>query len=242
MSAPVQAVPAVNVVLYVVFKALWLAGGDSELFDRAVDIAVADSSLMGMICHPWSVVTYAFVHIDFLHLLVNMLWFACFGSVICVVRDRRCVWWLYLTGAVAGALAFVAVSQGSGTTGRITGASAAVMAVLGAALVYAPRFRMKVALVGEIPLLFVAAVGGLCLFTESGASTTAHLAGLATGVVWGLSWRRSRRHIQRVTREAMERESARKALLDKARSLGYASLSQNERLQLFDMSNGFKKD
>lgn len=241
-SAPVQTVLVLNVAVYVALKALWLVGGESGIFDRTVNATVAENSFVDMLAHPWSVVTYAFVHLDFLHLLVNMLWFACFASVICAVRDSHKVWWIYLTGAVAGALACMTVGGITYGATRMTGASAAVMCILGAALAYAPRHRVKVALIGGVPLAVVAAVGGLCLFTETGISMAAHVAGLATGVVWGLSWRRSQRQVRRMTREAMIRESARKALLDKARTLGYASLSQTERIQLFDMSNGFKKD
>lgn len=241
-SAPLQMVLVLNVAIYVALKALWLVGGESGIFDRAVNATVIENSFAGMLAHPWSVATYAFVHLDFLHLLVNMLWFACFASVICSVRDRSNVWWLYLTGAVAGALACMAVGGITFGLTRMAGASAAVMCILGATLAYAPRYRIKVALIGDVPLVVVAAVGGLCLFTETGVSMAAHVAGLAAGIIWGLSWRRSQRQVRRVTREAMVRESARKALLDKARTLGYASLSQTERIQLFDMSNGFEKD
>ena len=80
----------------------------------------------------WSLLTYAFIHADWLHLAMNSFWMLAFGSL--VARRLSTIGFLLLSGggAVAGALAYYALHPGQSAV--LVGASAAVSAqVAGAA-------------------------------------------------------------------------------------------------------------
>lgn len=83
----------------------------------------------------WSFFTYAFLHADFVHLGVNILWFAVFGSAVA----RRFGTWrtlaLFLACAGLGALAHLVGNAGQ--MAPMVGASGAVSGLTAAALRFA---------------------------------------------------------------------------------------------------------
>ena len=42
---------------------------------------VLPGNFLSLLLSPWTIVTYMFVHTDFLHILANMLWLYCFGFI-----------------------------------------------------------------------------------------------------------------------------------------------------------------
>jgi membrane associated rhomboid family serine protease len=79
----------------------------------------------------WSLITYAFIHADWLHLAMNSFWMLAFGSV--VARRLTALRFLLLSGlgAIAGALMYYAFHPGANAV--LVGASAAVSAQVAAA-------------------------------------------------------------------------------------------------------------
>ena len=74
----------------------------------------------------WSLVTYSFIHADWLHLAINCFWMLAFGSV--VARRLKPVRFLILSaiGSIAGALTYYAFHPGQ--LAVLVGASAAISA------------------------------------------------------------------------------------------------------------------
>src|SRR5579862_9844352 len=89
--------------------------------------------------HWWELITYAFKHANWQHLLGNMLILWVFGPNI---EDRLGRWWFllfYLVGAAAsGGMQVFYVGHG------VIGASGAIAACTGAYLVMFPRTQVKV--------------------------------------------------------------------------------------------------
>jgi membrane associated rhomboid family serine protease len=83
----------------------------------------------GELAKVTSFVTHMFVHSDAVHVLINSAWFLAFGSVLC--RRVGALRFLAFTvsGAVAGALTFLAFHPGLGEP--VIGASGAVAALMG---------------------------------------------------------------------------------------------------------------
>jgi membrane associated rhomboid family serine protease len=79
----------------------------------------------------WSFVTYAFLHGDILHLLVNAFWLAAFGSVVASRFGALRFTLFSLGGAVAGALLHLVTHVGDPSP--MVGASAAISAHMAAA-------------------------------------------------------------------------------------------------------------
>jgi membrane associated rhomboid family serine protease len=98
----------------------------------------------GLAAEIWSFVTYAFLHGDFLHLLVNCLWFVPFGSA--VARRFGPMRFLLFFGAtaVAGAVAHLIAHPGEGIS--VIGASAAVSGMMAACMRFAFQPQGPIAL------------------------------------------------------------------------------------------------
>jgi len=83
---------------------------------------------------PWAIVTHAFVHAGWEHVLANMAALWLMGRSLNAVLGHAGFLALYLGGAIAGGTAFLLTSGH-----RLVGASSAVGAVMGAFLALRPR-------------------------------------------------------------------------------------------------------
>lgn len=155
---------------------------------------VSAESLVGL--RLWTVVTYAFSHIDFRHLLFNMLALYFFGRDIAQTYGSRALLELYVWGAVAGGVAHAAWTGLTGDGSPALGASGSVMAISAAfALVWPNRTILLnffipvpawVLVVGYVALGITGAVGG-----GGNVAHAAHLGGLAAGAaLWAMRFRR----------------------------------------------------
>ena len=132
---------------------------------------------------PWQLVSYAFLHGDFTHLLFNMLGLWMFGAEIeRVWGPRRMVQFLAVS-ALSGGVAQMIVTALAGSLGPTVGASGALYGLL---LAYALLFptRTIMPLIPPIPMkarTYVMVFGGLEFilgFTRGGSGGVAHFAHL----------------------------------------------------------------
>jgi len=100
------------------------------------------------IIKPWSIITYAFLHDGFLHLLFNLLWLHFFGQIFLNIHTGRRFLNVYFLGAIFGALLYMfaynffpAFAEISNST--LVGASAAVNAVMVAATIQSPDSPLR---------------------------------------------------------------------------------------------------
>lgn len=104
--------------------------------------ATPDLQVFGEVSWPllqagewWRLASYAFVHGNVVHLLLNMFGLFLFGRLACQEFGNRHWLWIFLSGAVGGAVAYLAVFNEPNQ--RLVGASAGVYA-----LVMATTLRM----------------------------------------------------------------------------------------------------
>jgi len=148
---------------------------------------------------PWQIVTYAFLHGGWSHLLFNMFGVYMFGADLERVWGPRRYLTFYMVSAVAAAIAQLVVSTLTGAHYPTVGASGAVFGLLIAFAMVFPR-RMVMPLFPPIPMrapIFVALYGGLELFlgvtgTQAGVAHFAHLGGMAGGYLLLMYWRSRR--------------------------------------------------
>ena len=111
--------------------------------------------------HPWTLLSYAFVHEGFLHILFNMLNLYWFGQLIReYLGDRRLVS-LYILGALVGAvfflLAYNFIPALQPFVGQpVIGASASVTAVIVAAATLLPDYTFMLFIVGAVKIKWIA--------------------------------------------------------------------------------------
>jgi membrane associated rhomboid family serine protease len=162
------------------------------------DLAALALWPLGPLFAPWQVVTYSFMHSNFVHIFFNMFAVYMFGGPLEQLfgRTKFIVFWL--ASVLAAAFAQLAVTAASGITAPTVGASGGVFGLLlGFAMMF-PRERL--AIYGILPMpawLFVTLYGLLELFfgvtgTQSGVAHFAHLGGMAGGALVLLMWRTRR--------------------------------------------------
>lgn len=131
--------------------------------------------------HPWTLLTHGFLHHGLFHVLFNvaMLWYA--GGLLTTFWKADRVVWLFLTGIVAGGLAFWSVSPVMGTV-VVVGASGGIYALLVVAALTAPGMRIRLFLAASISLrtlvMVLLAISCIAIFAGSNVGgNVAHLGG-----------------------------------------------------------------
>ena len=145
-----------------------------------------------------SVVSYAFLHGGFMHLIGNMLFLWVFGDNVEDAMGHLRYLVFYLICAAAGGFAYAVMDQNSEVP--LIGASGAVSGVVAAYLMLHPRVKVWVLVLGRIPLRLSAVwlLGAWVLYQVYNAITAAdsqvawiaHLGGLAAGAVLVVVMRR----------------------------------------------------
>lgn len=185
-----------NVLVFavlVVVRAVLFVSSASAWYLPVVKLLQLNSDVSVLAWRPWTVLTYAFVHEGFFHILFNLLNLYWFGQLVReYLGDRRLVS-LYLLGALAGALVFLLsfnllpVFQPAVGTPMI-GASAAVTAIIVAAATLLPDYTFMLLLLGPVKIKWIAAV--VVLISLAGINggnpggEIAHLGGALLGFVF----------------------------------------------------------
>lgn len=153
------------------------------------------SGLGDFIVKPWALITYAFVHYDFWHILFNMLWLYVIGRMFLNLFSAKMALNIYFLGAMFGGLLFMLCytlfPSVFGTNSNLVGASAAVRALLIFLCAYMPNqeirffaFNIKLWYIGlAIVILDVLGVftGISNLETGNAGGNLAHLGGALLG-------------------------------------------------------------
>lgn len=146
----------------------------------------------------WQIVTYCFLHGNIVHLLLNMLGLATFGTPLARVGGTRRLLTLYFASVVTGALSQLIVPPlFDAAPAPSIGASAGVFGLLLAYAVLFPRSTVLL-LIPPIPLpawLFALLYTIVELYlgvtgTQSGVAHFAHLGGMLGGAVVLWRWRK----------------------------------------------------
>src|SRR5690554_868505 len=127
----------------VLVSVLALAAGGAPGLARFFDQLVLVPALIPR--RPWTIVTYAFLHADYVHLLFNMIGLYFFGPRLEMMLGSRRFLGLYFTSAVVAALASLLTPFAA-----IVGASGAIFGILMGFAKYWPQDRIYVW--GVIPI------------------------------------------------------------------------------------------
>lgn len=231
---------AANLAAYFVLLAGWLLRDYYPgLPARMTTILSLPSSPAMLPEYPWTLLTYMFIHLNFVHLTVNMLWLIGFGPM---MKGG----WLntagtYVAGGICGAATFLAFSFAEGGhAGELAGASAAVISIVVATACLSPDRKLRMLFIGDVRLKWVALVAIVTMLAGNPSLspvTAAHSGGALAGGIIGLALRRHYHVISRNAMEQARRRTRRLSLIHKAGQSGFASLSEPERLELFDLQD-----
>ncbi|GAB3637446.1 rhomboid family intramembrane serine protease [Hymenobacter arcticus] len=147
----------------IVFQAVLFLAQSRGIYTVVLRYLALSSDGWVLLRHPWTLLTYAFVHEGFLHILFNMLNLYWFGQIIReYLGDRRLVS-IYVLGALAGAVLFLlaynflpALQPMVGQP--VLGASASVTAIIVAAATLLPDYTFMLFILGPVKIKWIALV------------------------------------------------------------------------------------
>ena len=160
------------------------------------------SSLSLLAYRPWTIITYMFVHIDFLHLLFNMLWLYWFGKIFLSFFTGRQLGGLYVIGGIAGAMLFL-LSYNSfpflkqySDNSFLAGASASVMAIVFAVSFYQKEYAINLLFIGRIKLIYLAIgvflLDIIAITSDNAGGHIAHIGGSLFGILFASQYNRGK--------------------------------------------------
>ena len=142
---------------------------------------------------PWTIITYAFLHSGIRHILFNMiLLYFCGRLFLTFLTEKRLVT-VYLLGAIFGALVYMLSYNlfpafNSIGPSYLVGASASVMAILIATASYAPQMSVRLFIIGNVKLWWIAAffvvVDIIQIPMGNAGGHLAHLGGALFGYIY----------------------------------------------------------
>lgn len=243
--------------------ACWIAGIAAYFAGPGTGLAPwlsMPATIDALALRPWTPLTYMFTQTSPLHLLFNMLWLYWFGEVLADTAGNRSVWKAYVIGGITGALSFALATTFISSLGSVSlsGASAAVVAVMAEAAFRQPDREFRLFLIGSVKLKWLAAISlGLLMLGLGGGGNAggqaAHIGGALAGCALFFAGRIKRKKnatacaqpkragkvVKAMTtyRTDMERLDM---LLDKIKLSGYDSLTSKEKGELQRLS-GMKR-
>jgi membrane associated rhomboid family serine protease len=175
------------------------------------DVAHADSLIlnyfalssnpMDLASRPWTLITYMFLHIDFWHILFNMLWLFWFGKIFMEYLTSKQLLFTYLAGGLAGGLLYILafnifpVFQNTHEPSLALGASASVMAIVTAISFFVPNYSIQLLFIGRIRILYLAILlfvfDFIAIPTGNAGGHIAHIGGAFFGYFFSLYMRKT---------------------------------------------------
>lgn len=195
-----QKLIAINVVIYLVVN---IGNVVFRLFNFPEDFitgTVADwvavpSSLSTLITRPWTIITYAFYHERFFHILFNMLWLYFMGQLFVEYLGEKKLAAVYFLGGIAGAFLFILfynifpLFNAEVNISVALGASASVLAITIAIATLLPDYTISLFVPGfTVKLKYIAIVlfliDLLSIAGSNAGGSIAHIGGALFGFIF----------------------------------------------------------
>lgn len=186
-----------NVAVWLFLFVIQLIGflfNTESLSAEVVNWLAVPASLEILYSKPYTIFTYMFLHVDFMHILFNMLWFYWFGQIFLEFLSGRQMVTTYILGGLAGALIFILaynlfpVFEQALPVSVALGASASVLAIVVCVSAFVPDYTIHLIFIGPVKIKYIAIVSVILdvAMIRSG-NPGGHFAHLG-GALWGLSY------------------------------------------------------
>lgn len=143
-----------NIIIYMI-TALMEAFFPS-LAGSVLEWLAIPGDLSRLITRPWTLITHMFIHSGFWHMAWNMLMLYWFGMITGDLLGDRRILPIYIAGGLTGALFYILSYQLLPGIGFMAmGASAAVLAIVWAAVTTAPEYNMRLILLGDVRIKYI---------------------------------------------------------------------------------------
>ena len=173
-----------------------------DLFPGFLNHLAVPANLEVLAKRPWTLITYMFLHVDFIHILFNLLWLYWFGTVFIQEIGLKKLLSTYLLGGLTGGILFVVfynvfpVFEGVREGSIALGASASVMSVVVATATFQPERRMQLVLIGPVKIIYIALFmfifTSLVDFSVNTGGKIAHIGGALSGFLFAYYYKRGK--------------------------------------------------
>lgn len=145
----------------------------------------------------WTIITYMFLHFDFLHLIFNVLFLYWFGRIFIYFFNEKQLIGVYLLGGISGGifylLAFNLLPYFQPYAGAyMLGASASALAIAVASATAAPQYKVRLLFFGEVRLQYLVLayilIDLLSITSNNQGGHIAHLGGAFSGYLFVKAW------------------------------------------------------
>ncbi len=176
-------------------RVLFFLGGNGDAFQEWVMEWVALPSDFGtLLTRPWTLISYMFLHFEFLHILFNLLWLYWLGQIFLTYFNQQKLIAVYILGGLGGGLFYVAgynffpVFETMVADSRLLGASAAVIAIVTAVAVHAPNHTIHLMFIGPVRIKYIALFSVLMyvigISSTNAGGNLAHVGGAFCGLIY----------------------------------------------------------
>lgn len=187
----------INVVVFLalgILKVISDLGGFGELFYAFDKQFMIPPTIEEFFTRPWTIIAYMFNHGGLMHILFNMLWFYFFGRLIIEYLGNEKLISIYITGGIAGAVAYLFMynvvpfyMDRAGGPGMV-GASAAIDAIVIAAATLLPNYSIRLLFFGSVKIKYIAiftiVISFLSTTGGNAGGNIAHLGGAGIGYLY----------------------------------------------------------
>jgi membrane associated rhomboid family serine protease len=148
-----------------------------------------DDSFSNLLTKPWTIISYGFVHADFIHIIVNLITLFFIGNLFLDYFTEKQLLTFYLLGTLFGGVFFLLSHNYfplfEGQSSILVGASAGISAIFIGITTYMPNFQLKVRFIGFVKLWHLAIIWvGLDILALTGGNAGGHFAHLG-GALFG---------------------------------------------------------
>ena len=155
------------------------------------ELLMLPSSTEEVIKKPWSLISYMFIHDNFIHLLFNLIWLHFGGKLFLQYLNQKQLLYTYILGGLFGGILFIIAFNNLpalipySENAKALGASASVLAIFFAIATYIPNFQVSIPFIGVIKLKHIALIYIILDFpnipTGNAGGHIAHLGGAIFG-------------------------------------------------------------
>ncbi|MBS4013567.1 MAG: rhomboid family intramembrane serine protease [Bacteroidetes bacterium] len=185
----------INVAVFIIVNLLsgifYLADTPRYTDYMIYNLSVPSSTEM-LFYKPWTVISYMFLHLNFFHILFNMILLYVGGRLFIDFIGKNRIIGTYIIGGVAGAFLYVAafnvfpVFKNDLPLSVAMGASASVLSIFIAIAAYKPNVSIPLILIGPVRLKYLAIVFIVVdLISIHKGNAGGHIAHIG-GAIWGL--------------------------------------------------------
>ena len=181
---PTTFLVTVNVLIYIYTS---VVGGNFIETNTSVLLQIGQYNPSVFNGNYWQLLTSIFVHVDIIHIALNMLFLVIFGFRAEELFTTEEYFFVYMLSGLSGSLLTLFLMSPYTLS---AGASGAIFGMYGAGIIYM-RKTFGQSIVGALLYAFLL----LMLSTGAGVNIVAHFGGLAAGLIIGYAVAKSRRDL-----------------------------------------------